>query len=96
MNLKLVTFVIDNTQFLTDAETDTEAIQNAIAANLNEDLLGRLDDENSITSLTKTEVKNHNNYEVEKIDNMFLLEEIIKRNDWIGWAGTFNIIVFNG
>lgn len=58
MNLKMVTFIIDNTQFLVDADTAKEAIEFAIEANRE---IGEMDDDPEC-------IDKVDNYEVEDID----------------------------
>ncbi len=82
MNLKLVTWDGDLTQFLVEAETNLEAIKKAIEANLQ---LGDCEgSEASIHDLTT--------YTVEDVD-FSLLSEIFKRTDYIGTYG--EAVVFN-
>lgn len=90
MSLYLVTFDIDNTQFLVNTETKTEAVQDAIIANQDYELLDEIDD------YMMDEIRNRKNYFVEEID-MKLLAEMFNRNDCLGLSYLCdNVIVFNG
>lgn len=84
MNLKMVTWDGDLTQFLVEAETRDEAISKAITANKEFD---RFCESNS------AEIEDRNSYYVDDID-FNLLCEIIERNDWFkgkfGEAKVFN------
>ena len=94
MNLYLVTFDLDNTQFLVESETYIEAIQNAIVAN-QDSMLGNVSYDSSY-GLTMNEIKDRSNYSVEDI-NMRLLAEICRRNDCLGLSTVAsNVIIFNG
>lgn len=80
MNLKMVTYELDDTQFLVDAETDEEAIQKAIHANCNTHLLDEFDSEED-----EREAKDDSNYTVECIDSMKSLYFICHfRDDIVG------------
>ncbi len=82
MNLKLVTWEGDLTQFLVEAETNLEAIKKAVEANLQ---IGDCEGfEENIHDLTT--------YTVEDVD-FSLLSEIFARTDWIGTYG--EAVVFN-
>lgn len=83
MNLKLVTWDGDLTQFLVDANTNLEAIKKAVEANLK---LGDCDDE------IEADIHDLTTYEVEDVD-FNLLGEIFRRTDWIG--NYENAIIFN-
>ena len=65
MNLKMVTYKLNDTQFLVDAKTNEEAIQKAIHANCNTHLLDEFDSEED-----ERDAKNSNNYTVEPINDM--------------------------
>lgn len=82
MNLKMVTFIIDNTQFLVDADTTKEAIEFAIEANRE---IGEVDDD--LGCIDKVD-----NYEVEDID-FESLRWIFRRDDYM--FSTANAICFN-
>ena len=84
MNLKMVTWDGDLTQFLVEAETDDEAISKAITANKEFDrFCGSDNPDINVPSL----------YIVDDVD-FNLLCEIIERNDWFkgkfGEAKVFN------
>lgn len=83
MNLKMVTFIIDNTQFLVDADTTKEAIEFAIEANRE---IGEMDDDPEC-------IDKVDNYEVEDID-FEDLRWIFRRDDYM--FSTANAICFNG
>ena len=86
MNLKLVTWEGDLTQFLVDALDDDEAVNKAIEANKEFD---RYCGENE----TGQEIFDKSTYDVEDVD-FDLLCEIIERDDW--FKGTFaGVKVFN-
>lgn len=77
MNLKMVTYELDLTQFLVDAETDKEAIQKAIHANCNSHLLDEFDCEKD-----EKDARDSKNYTVESINTMEKLYFICHfRND---------------
>lgn len=81
MNLKLVTWDGDLTQFLVEATSSIDAVKKAIESNLilgNDEECGDLHDART--------------YIVEDV-NLALLNEIIHRDDYIGIYG--NAIVFN-
>ena len=79
-NLKMVTYELDDTQFLVDAETNEEAIQKAIHANCNTYLLDEFDSEED-----EREAKDKTNYTVEPVNNMKSLYHIYYfRDDIIG------------
>ncbi len=82
-NLKLVTWEGDLTQFLVDAETNMEAIQKAIEANLQ---IGDCDEE------IEADLHDLTAYTVEDVD-FSLLSEIFRRTDYIGTYG--EAVVFN-
>ena len=75
MNLKLVTWDGDLTQFLVEADTDEEAIKNAIEANFIFADPGDDDD-----SLLRLDMQDSRAYEVEDV-NFNLLSEIFRRTD---------------
>lgn len=77
MNLKLVTWDGDLTQFLVDANTNLEAIKKAIEANLKLGELGDCDDE------IEDDIHDLTTYEVEDVD-FSLLGEIFRTTDWVG------------
>lgn len=87
MTLYLITYDLDNTQFLVNADNGREAIDLAIEQNLSEKFLGSYDDESDAI-----EMKKIINYTIEFIDDFELLCEIIKRNDWLG--NTPNVMIF--
>lgn len=82
MNLKMVTWDGDLTQFLVEADTNVEAINKAIEANLQ---LG--DCEGS-----EEDIHDFNTYIVEDVD-FSLLREIFQRTDCLGIYG--EAVVFN-
>ena len=87
MNLMLVTFDGDLSQFLVNAKDEKEAVRKAIAANLSS-VFGSYNKEE------ESDIKNSEYYSVEKVNDMAFLGEIIKREDYIT---TFNnVICFNG
>jgi len=98
MNLVLVTFDIDDTQFLVDANTynldcshecvKKEAIE--IAIETNEKLGGFSDAGDGM--LTVEDVRDESNYSVESVD-LKMLAELIKRDDLYGKVG--RAIVFS-
>lgn len=101
MNLKLVTFEPDLTQFLVNADTYNldsiwkcvrrEAINKAIVAHIEyaKDQFGGFDDYPTLDEATDME-----NYSVEDVD-MAMLLEIVKRKDW--YPCLYNgAIVFGG
>ena len=75
MNLKLVTWDGDLTQFLVEADTDEEAIKKAIEANFIFADPGDDDD-----SLLRLDMQDSRAYEVEDV-NFNLLSEIFRRTD---------------
>lgn len=89
MNLLLVTFLYDYSEFLVDAQTDDEAIKYAMEANKS-GVLGRVED-----SEYEMGINDPTNYYVNFIVNdMNMLNEIIRRDDY---AGIYNgVIIFNG
>ena len=91
MNLKMVTWDGDLTQFLVEAETRDEAISKAITANKEFDRFcgwSSADD-----NLVCRDFEDRNLYDVSDID-FDILCEIIERNDWVkgelGEAKVFN------
>lgn len=85
MNLKLVTWECDLTQFLVEAETNDEAIRKAIEANKEYDRFCGSD---------IPEIDDATSYTVDDV-NFDLLCEIIEREDW--FKGKFcKAKVFNG
>lgn len=99
LNLKLVTFDLDNTQFLVNGTTydnflfvRKEAIARAVAAHIEwaKDQFGGFDDGNP----SLEEATDESNYSVEDVD-MELLLEIITRKDW--YPSLYNdCVVFSG
>ena len=87
MTLYLITYDLDNTQFLVNANDGRDAVELAIEQNLSEKFLGKYDDESDAI-----EIKKIMNYTIEFVDDFELLCEIIKRNDWIGC--TPNVMIF--
>ncbi len=83
MNLKLVTWDGDLTQFLVEAETNLEAIRKAVEANLH---IGDCDEE------IEEDIHDLTTYTVEDVD-FSLLGEIFQRTDYIGTYG--EAVVFN-
>lgn len=81
MNLKLVTWECDLTQFLVDAGDNASAIKKAIAANKEIDV-----------TFHDKDMDEHSTYTVEDVD-FNLLNEIICRNDYNGIYG--EAIVYN-
>ena len=93
MNLWLVTFELDNTQFLVDADTGTKAIQDAIVANADYELLGEIDDE----EITSSELRSKENYSIEPISIRDLSWMFRNRTDCLGHSNIQNnVIVFAG
>ena len=82
MNLKLVTFDIDLTQFLVNAETTVEAIEKAHEANR---LIGGIDGYDM-------EGIRYQDYTVEDVD-WDLLREILARKDCLGDVGDKGVAV---
>lgn len=76
MNLKLVTWDINLTQFLVDAATNEEAIKKAIDANMKYGDVSEIEEE----------IKDESTYTVETVD-LSLLSEIFARWDWHGAYG---------
>lgn len=89
MNLVFVTFEIDFTQFLVNANNDVDPIEEAIRANIQ---IGGFEDDPD-DGLTLEEVKNKANYTVIDVEDMMDLYMIIRRTDWHGIYG--NTIVFS-
>ena len=69
MNLKLVTFIPDGTQFLVDAEFNETAFEYALEANLE---CGDMED---------VDLREETNYDIEDVD-LNLLAEICKRDNY--------------
>lgn len=91
MNLKLVTFNLDYTQFLVDSNITSKAIDLAVEANQSE-LCGPLA-QTSDYGLTIEETEDITNYTVEDVD-MKMLGNICKRDDYVG---NYNgVLIFNG
>ena len=74
MNLKLVTWEGDLTQFLVEADTNLKAIRKAVEANLQ---IGDCDEE------IEEDIHDLTTYTVEEVD-FNLLSEIFGRTDYIG------------
>lgn len=87
MDLVLVTFDIDLTQFLINVSDDVDPIEEAIRANIHLGELGNNPD------LTLDEVKDKSNYTVSDVEDMFDLYQIIKRTDCSGKYG--DVIIFS-
>ena len=87
MNLWLITFELDLTQFVVDAKTTDDAIEKAIVGNKSP-WLGEWTEE----EISEEGIEDHENYSCEKID-MDLLGEIMKRNDYIG--NYYGVLIFN-
>lgn len=77
LNLKMIIYYGDLTQFIVDAKNYDEAIQKAIEANKS-DLLGPYDEE------FLEDIENPENYSIDTVIDMDLLGEIMRRNDYIG------------
>lgn len=84
MNLWFVCFEIDGTGFLVDAETKTQAIADAICAEQDERLLGRLEERELLLS----EIKDYNNYSVNEVDMRYLSDNIF----WGSCLGVSNVL----
>ena len=80
MNLKLVTFIPDGTQFLVDAEFNENAFEYALEANL------------ECGDMEEVDLREETNYDIEDVD-LNLLAEICKRGDYRFTTG--RAIVFN-
>lgn len=78
MNLLLVTFNLDFTDFVINAKNEDDAIKKAIVVN-KEKFLRDWDEEG-----IEEAMENHKNYSVEHVD-MFMLNELMKRNDYYGY-----------
>jgi len=77
LNLKMVTYYGDLTQFIVDAKNYDEAIQKAIEANKS-NLMGPYDEE------FLEDMEDPANYSIDVVIDMDLLGEIMRRNDYIG------------
>lgn len=88
MNLKLVTYELDNTQFLVNAKTKEKAIEKAIDANCNSNLLGEFDCEED-----EKDARDSKNYTVESIDTMEELYFICHFRNDIG-IDNYETIIF--
>lgn len=87
LNLYLVTFIGDGTQFLTNAETEEQAITYANEANIH---CGEIDDEDGCPyDLNNPKAEW---YEVEYVD-WDLLQEILSRDDYMFTTG--RAVVYN-
>ena len=85
MNLKLVVYNVDGNEFLVDAKQEKQAINKTIKANLNEDIMGKLDEEEI------NKILNPLNYTVYNAGNSWrLFEDIFKRN---AYATTINDVI---
>ena len=82
-NLKMVTYELDLTQFLVDAETDEEAIQKAIRANCSYEFDSEEDEKDA---------KDKINYSVEDIYDMRNLYYICQRIDIMGFNNNETIM----
>ena len=89
MNLKLVTFEIDYTQFLVDEIDNDKAIEAAIEVNKSY-FFGEWD----LEEITETEMFDSGNYTIEEVNDMNMLAEIVRRNDYCGIIN--GVIVLNG
>ena len=89
MNLKLVTFEIDYTQFLVDEIDNDKALEAAIEANKS-NFLGDWDPE----EITETGMFDPGNYTIEEVNDMNMLAEIVRRDDYCGIIN--GVIVLNG
>lgn len=78
MNLWLITFTLDLTQFVVDAKNIDDAINKAISVNKS-DHLGIWDEK----EIDKESMENHKNYEIEPVD-MSLLGELMRRDGYLG------------
>ena len=79
LNLKMVTFDLDYSQFLVDAENIDEAIDLAIEANKS-DLLGHWDP----MGIPESEMNARENYFIDDVVDMNFLGEIFGREDYRG------------
>ena len=87
MNIKMVTYEGDLTQFLVNTSSNDEAIQMAIQANKS-DLLGPYEEE------FLEDMEDPMCYTVDDIDDINILGEIIRRDDYVGnYNGT---LIFMG
>ena len=89
MNLYLITYDLDLTQFLVNANNSSEALDLAVEQNLSETFLGSYGDESE-----KLEIRKITNYTIEPVNDFEFLCEIIKREDWVGC--TSNVMIFRG
>lgn len=93
MNLKMVTWNGDLTQFLVEAETRDEAISKAITANKEFDKFCYGGDDRGNFDLEDYVFEDRDSYNVYDID-FDILCDIIERNDWFkgkfGEAKVFN------
>ena len=89
MNLYLITYDLDYSQFLVNANNTSEALDLAIEQNLSEVFLGSYGDDES----DELEIKNKTNYTIEPVNDFEFFCEIIKRNDWLGY--TPNVMLFS-
>lgn len=77
LNLKMVTYEGDLTQFLVDSTSNDEAIRLAIQANKS-DILGAYEEE------FLEDMEDPTFYTVDDIDDINILGEIVRRDDYIG------------
>ena len=77
LNLKMVTYEGDLTQYIVDAKNYDEAIQKAIEANKS-NLMGPYDEE------FLEDMEDPANYSIDEVVDMNLLGEIMRRDDYIG------------
>ena len=77
MNLCMVTYEGDLTQFLVD-RANGDPISQAIEANLDDKYLGIYDEQDI------RDMKDRVLYEIDDIKNMEMLDCIMKRNDYLG------------
>ena len=93
MDLKLVTWETDLTQFLVDAKTDEKAIQMAIESNREYDENWEYDTNDPNDADHLKSVKDKSMYTVDAVD-LSVLEELFQRKDILGKYGPG--IVFAG
>ncbi len=87
MNLYLITYDLDLTQFLVNANNSSEALDLAVEQNLSETFLGSYGDESE-----ELEIRKITNYTIEPVNDFEFLCGIIKREDWLGC--TSNVMIF--
>lgn len=96
MKLLFVTWDLDFTQFLVEADNDTEAIKKSIEAHekYDEDNWGKRDPDDEEDAIFLEDMHDPSTYSVDPVD-FKLLDEIIKyRDDYVGMYG--EAIVFFG